>query len=207
MNRKSLLLTLVCMILVCTTLTYDAMASTAELIASCTHCHGTKGVSTEKDMPTIAGMSAAFIEQSLFAYLDDLRPAQSGAYRSGDTTRPDTDMKTLTQRLSEQQIQQVSQYFSQQDFVAAEQTFEQPLAQIGKRIHQMKCEKCHEAGGSVAEDDSGLLSGQWTSYLKQSFADYRNKTRHSERKMERAVINLSDQEIQALLHFYASNKK
>ncbi len=181
-------------------------ADPAPYIKACFDCHGPNGVSADKDMPTIAGLSQAYLEDSMFGYVDQTRPAQSVAYLSGDTKRPPTDMIKIAKGLSEAQITELADYFSKQKFVAAKQTFDPQQAKKGQQVHKMQCEICHEAAGSVPADDAGILSGQWRGYLKQTFAEYRNKTREGNKRMIATMVKLSDQDIEALLHYYASAK-
>jgi len=196
---KTLLLTMLL-------LSFTVYASTPDFIKSCMDCHGKNGVSVESDVPTIAGASAAFIEASLFAYKDDIRPAVESKYRSGDTERAATDMKTVTEQLSDEQILQSAKYFSSKFFITAKQDFDARLATIGKRIHSKKCQKCHEDGGTSAEDDSGILAGQWTPYLKESMKHFRDGSRQTDKKMKKKVDKLGDKEWQALLAYYASQQ-
>lgn len=183
-----------------------AFASTPDFINDCMDCHGEDGVSIESDVPTIAGASSAFIEASLFAYKDDIRPAIKSKYRKGDTERPETDMKTIVDELSDKQITELSEYFSAKPFVAAKQKFDPTMVNIGKKIHARKCQKCHEDGGSNAEDDSGILAGQWTPYLQESMNYYRDNSREMDKKMKKKIDKLSEKEWFALLAYYASQQ-
>lgn len=187
-------------------LSSSAFANTPEYIQSCMDCHGEKGISSESDMPTIAGASATFIEYSLYAYLDDMRPAIESKYRMGDTDRPATDMKKVAQNLSEEQILEVAEYFSKLPFVPAKQDFDPKWAEVGKKIHDRSCKKCHEDGGSSAADDSGILAGQWTPYLEETIKHIIDGSRKVDKKMMQKMEGLTDKHWQALLHYYASQQ-
>ena len=50
-----------------------------------------------------------------------------------------------------------------------------------------------------------MLAGQWTPYLKRQLEHFKIGRRTIPRKMKNAVDKLSEDEIEALLHFYASN--
>ncbi|NMH66657.1 c-type cytochrome [Shewanella salipaludis] len=177
-----------------------------EHIAVCADCHGDKGISSESDVPTIAGASDVFISDSLFAYREGERIAVESKYRHGDTSRPATDMQKIAKELSEEQIADIAGYFSQQKFIAAKQSFDPGLAAQGEKIHTIKCAKCHEDGGSSADDDAGILAGQWTPYMKQAFKLYRSGERVMIDKMKVKMEQLDDQEVEALLHYYASQQ-
>jgi len=136
-----------------------SLAENTPDVEGCLDCHGSKGVSENDEIPTIAGASAYFIEMSLFAYKDDVRPTVKSKFFYGDTSRPQTDMKTIIEKLSEQEISNIANYFAKQKFVPAKQDFNKELVALGQKIHQNKCDKCHADGGSSADDDSGILAG------------------------------------------------
>ncbi len=193
----SLLLFLSCM---------TSVGANDDLIGMCNDCHGSNGVSTEPDIPTIASFSDIAMTDMLIAYIDETRPAMSGKYRHGDTSRPETDMITVAKQLTEEQIEFISRYYAEQKFVPAKQSFDSALVSQGKKIHEMQCAKCHDEGGSVPDDDTGLLAGQWTPYLAQSFKDYRAGKRETDGSMLKAINELSESQIKALLSYYASHQ-
>jgi len=181
-------------------------AEVPDFIKSCADCHGENGVSQHSDIPTIAGASEIFIFDTMVAYKAGERVAIESKYRHGDLTRPETDMKKIANELEEDQIQAIAEYFSAKPFVAAKQEFNTELASKGEKVHQSRCRKCHEDGGSSPDDDSGILAGQWTPYLKESMKLYRNGERAMEDKMKKNIDKLSDQQVEALLNYYASQQ-
>jgi cytochrome subunit of sulfide dehydrogenase len=185
---------------------FSATGELPAYIQSCFDCHGDKGVSKVAEVPTIAGLSATFIELSMYAYRDNVRPAVSSKYIQGDSKRPATDMKVISDLLSDKEIKEIASYFASQRFVAAKQPFASNLVAVGESVHFQKCRKCHENSGSLATDDAGILAGQWTSYLDQSIGFYRDGTRAMAPKMKSKIDRLSDQEWQALRAFYASKQ-
>lgn len=194
-------------LLVCGTLFFAPFASAGALddIDECNSCHGEDGVSSESDIPTIAGASAFVIEEYLFQYREDGRPCRESKYRSGDTERPATDMCAIARELSEEEIPEIAEYYSGKEFVAAAQDFDAAKAEIGKKVHKRSCEKCHSDGGSYADDDAGMLAGQWMPYLKEVFEDYATGERGMiEDKMKDKIEALDADSITALLHYYAS---
>jgi len=182
------------------------MAQAPDYILECMDCHGKDGVSTEKDIPTIAGASAVFIEETFAAYKYDLRDSVESKYRSGDTTRAATTMEQIVKKLNEKQIIEVADYFSKLPYVAAKQDFDAELAKIGAKVHAVKCEKCHSDGGKSAEEDASILAGQWTEYLRGAMVMIINDSRDVDEKMARKAKKLSDDEWEALLNYYASQQ-
>ena len=182
-----------------------ANADALDDVEQCNSCHGEDGVSTESDIPTIAGASAFVIEEYMFQYLEDARPCRESKYRSGDTERPATDMCAIAKELGEDEIPEIAEYYSSKDFVAAAQEFDAAKAEVGRKVHRRDCEKCHSDGGSYADDDAGILAGQWIPYLEQVFADYESGERDMmEDKMKDKMDALDAEAVDALVHYYAS---
>lgn len=66
-----------------------------------------------------------------------------------------------------------------------------------------KCAKCHEDDGISLEVDTPSLAGQRPAYLVKQLMDYKSGLR-SERSMNKAVRNLTPENITDLAAFYAS---
>ena len=77
----------------------DAATPTRVLAANCANCHGTTG-NAQGAMPSLAGQSKSFIVDQVKAFRDGKRPA--------------TIMHQLAKGYSDQQIEQVAEFFSQQ---------------------------------------------------------------------------------------------
>jgi len=181
-------------------------ATTEEIITNCNSCHGENGVSTDADIPTIAGYSETSTSDMLFAFIDEVRPARKSKYRHGDLTRAETDMRTIAKELSETQIEEIALHYSEQTYLPAKQTFDAALAAKGKKTHEVRCTKCHDEGGSLADDDAGMLAGQWGPYLEEAFSDYRSGKRDGEEEMLKKLNKLSDAQVAALIHYYKSQQ-
>lgn len=182
-----------------------ASADVADVARECDQCHGDGGVSTESDVPTIAGMSAFVLEDYLLTYQDQGRPCHETEYRSGDTERPATNMCEIAAELSEDDVAAIAAHYAAKEFVPAKQPFDAAKAAVGANIHKRDCEKCHTENGSNPDDDAGLMAGQWMPYLQQVFEDYSSGEREMvEKKMQEKFDSLSDEEKEALIHFYGS---
>lgn len=177
-----------------------------ETIAFCDECHGKGGVSKESDVPTIAGFSSVAITDILNAYKNDSRSAVSSKFRAGDTSRPETSMKDITKKLTADEIKKLAAHFSAQTFVPAKQPFDAAKAASGAKIHKTQCFKCHENGGSSKDDDVGILAGQWSPYLRTAIQNFRSGKRQTDQKMFDLVKKLSESEIDALVHYWASQQ-
>lgn len=185
-------------------LVFSVSLAANEETKECMDCHGKDGVSTENDVPEIAGYSAQYISDSMAAYKSGERPAKESKYRSGDTNRPPTDMGKIAKKLKDSDVEEVAKFFSKQKFVPRKQSFDAAKAKEGEKIHSVECKKCHENGGRSPDDDAGILGGQWTPYLKHAFEEYKSGKRPMPEKMKPKVDKLNQADIDALLNYYAS---
>jgi sulfide dehydrogenase cytochrome subunit len=179
-------------------------ADVEKLVEDCSHCHGRDGVSSEPAIPTIAGFSAPYGSDSLIAYKEEERLCIETEYPAGDKKGQKTDMCKLTAELNEKEMMAIAKYYAAKPFVRAKQDFDPALAEKGKAIQNDKCVKCHAEGGSLASDDSGILAGQWTPYLREAFRQYSSGERPMIKKMKKKYDTINDDDIEALLHYFAS---
>lgn len=176
----------------------------AETIAECNDCHGADGVSTDSDIPTIAGQSYIVLEDALLAYADEARPCAASDFRHGDTSRPAKTMCEVAAALSEDQIAALAEHYEGLPFVPAEQPFDASLVAAGAELHERHCDRCHSEGGSYAGDDAGILAGQWTPFLRQTTQEFLSGERPMPEKMAEKMERLDEAQVEALLNFYAS---
>lgn len=166
-----------------------------ELLANtCAGCHGPAGVSHGPATPTIAGMGVEYFVDSM------------EAYKSGD--RPSTIMTRIARGYSTEDFTAMGEYFAKQKYISAEQDANPKMAKIGGKLHDKYCEKCHTEAGSLAEDESGLLAGQWKPYLHYNLYDFTSGNREMPKKMARKLNAMYDKYgqkgIDAIVEFYAT---
>jgi cytochrome subunit of sulfide dehydrogenase len=181
-------------------------ADVNKLVETCANCHGKGGASTEPEVPIIGGYSVEFLVNNLTAYKNKERDCPETEYRTGSKKGTKTDMCKIVKELGDSGIKQVAQYFAKQKFVRAKQKFDPALAAKGKEVHDMYCEKCHSDGGTVAKDDAGMPAGQWMPYLKRAFDEFNTGKRPIAKKMKLKMDELSKEDIDALINYYASFK-
>ena len=174
------------------------------LIADCDDCHGNDGISTHKDIPIIAGQSYVVLEDALLAFADNSQPCKESEYRHGDTGRAAVTMCEIASKLSADDIEAISEHYADLPFISANQTFDETQVARGAEVHDRNCEKCHSAAGSLADDDAGILAGQWTPYLRSAIDQFMSKERSMSKKMTARMKRVKEEDFEALLHFYAS---
>ncbi len=201
-RRPNPLASIACALLLCAA--FPARAGDPGL--SCADCHGKDGASTESEAPVIGGLSDQYLTDAMAAYRDKKRPCLETQYRAGDTKRPKTTMCEIAAKLSADDTLKVVRGLSAKPFVKAKQKFDAAKAATGKKIHDAQCEKCHAEGGGSADDDAGILAGQWMPYTKATLADMMGGKRPNPEKMKVKTDPLKAEEVEALLHYYASQQ-
>ena len=181
-------------------------ADLESMIAACDGCHGDNGVSEWTDVPTIAGIDEFVHSDALFIYRDEARPCADSEFRHGDTSRPAMNMCEVAADMSDEDIEAIAAHYAALPFVAATQDFDAALAAAGEEIHKRDCARCHSDGGSIPEDEASILAGQWMGYLETTFAEYASGARDQPDKMKEKMDPLSEEDVKALLHYYASQQ-
>ncbi len=171
-------------------------ASASMLANTCNGCHGPSGASVGPASPTIAGISEEYFVETM------------KGFASGEI--PSTIMGRIAKGYSDEEIEAMAKHFAKQKFVPAKQSADEKLAKKGAKLHDKYCEKCHAEGGSSAEDDAGILAGQWAAYLEMTLSDYIKGDRTATKKMAKKLKKLYEKEgdagIKALIAYYASKK-
>lgn len=171
---------------------------------TCVDCHGENGVSTDGEIPTIAGASDFFLENQLIIYREEARPCAAEEF--GEAEHDDVDAEdhcALAKGLSESEVADLATHFAGQTFSPADQPIDQALADKGASIHKRSCDKCHAEGGSLKLDDAGILAGQWKPYLLKQLRHYKAGERWQPEKMEPEMKKLSEEDMKALAEYYA----
>ncbi len=102
-----------------------------KLVETCAECHGKDGASHESNVPTIGGMSASYLNDSLTAYKNKERPCPETKYRDGPKKGQKTDMCKVAKDLGDADVKEVAKFFAGKKFVRANQKFDAALAAKG----------------------------------------------------------------------------
>lgn len=171
----------------------SAASPTASMLAdTCVGCHGPDGSSVGPATPSIAGMSAEYFKTTM------------QEYKAGE--RHGTIMGRIAKGYTDEEIALMADYFASQDLVRYPQQLDAAQIEAGSRLYSKNCGKCHDENGTLAEDDAGILAGQWLPYLTYSMEDFTSGKREMPKKMKKKVEKLSSSELDALLQFFASQQ-
>lgn len=173
-----------------------------DLVETCNNCHGVESLGMEKGVPIISGLSEFYHADQLYFYRDGERPCAEVTGTAGDATT----MCALAADLSDDQIDALAAHYAALPFEPAQQEFDAALAAKGEAVHESNCAVCHSDGGSNPADDAGILAGQWIAYLEETMRQYRSGEREQPAPMKKKVDALSDEDVTALVHYYASQQ-
>jgi cytochrome c553 len=165
----------------------DAMRG-AQLSASCAHCHGTDGNSSASAYPSLAGQTKEYLYR------------QIKAFKEGK--RSDPQMSPMVGILSEQDMQDLGDFYTQQTPARKRANTDAALSDKGKALaEQLQCATCHQPGYKGL-NEFPRLARQKQPYLMKQLKAYRDGTRTSDDGiMAPTAKNLSDEQIEALAHY------
>lgn len=83
-----------------------------ELISECEACHGAGGVSSEHDVPSLAGKSVNYLREMLDQFYNYERHCETTTYRHGDRARTPMSMCNVASGLGEDEKQALAEHFA-----------------------------------------------------------------------------------------------
>lgn len=170
-----------------------AMPPNATMLANaCAGCHGTYGASAGPAMPSLAG-------QTQDAIVEAMKNFRSGA-------RPSTVMGRLAKGYTDADFAAMGDFFAGQKLHITEQALDHKRVAKGASLHESKCRGCHMENGKESNDDTPAMASQWLPYLQMQMALYVEGKRTTPKKMTDVIKTMSADDLESLLHFYASVK-
>lgn len=170
-----------------------AVDNTEALANTCNNCHGANGVSVGPSMPSIGGLPESYLRNIMMQW------------KSGE--RYSATMGRLIKGYSDDQIAALAAYFSKKPWTPAAQKTDAKLVKLGKDVTK-HCAGCHGETGASDDSETPHLDGQWAGYLELEALKYRNDAvAMPSKKMRSVAKKLSDEEVKAVVEFYASQNK
>jgi len=172
----------------------------------CATCHGAEAPSPFPGVPTIHGLPLAVLDNALYDFRAGIRPCRKLDCGQQDEC-PELDFCAIAAQLSDEDISVLAQWYASQEYVPLMQEWDQGLAADGRALHEAHCESCHAGGGISPTEQAGILRGQPKAYLRQAMEDFRQERRVAVAEMDVVAHELSGEQVDALLEFYASPVK
>ncbi|MGL5047820.1 MAG: c-type cytochrome [Shewanella sp.] len=184
----------------------NAEAGKTKIIV-CSACHGMDGNSMIDMYPKIAGQHATYLQKQLHDF-------RSAAQTGGKEGRMDPIMAGMSIALSDQDILDISAYFSTQTIQVTEA---KDIPELGEKLYKggdvsrgiTACMACHGPDGKGAElAGFPTLAGQHPTYIKIQLTKFRDMGRHNDLNgmMQDVAKKLNDSDIEALSKYLSSLK-
>ncbi|MDJ0698574.1 MAG: c-type cytochrome [Woeseiaceae bacterium] len=178
-------------------LTSAATAADPELLAVCAACHGEDGNKVSNQYaPVIAAIPAAHFEEAVYAYQDGARKC-----------RDEPAMCATVSELTRDQVAALADHYSAKRRNASNDMFDPELATYGEVLHREHCARCHVLPEDEDADEAlGIpLNGQRSAYLRYAtYAYLRGGRATLAPAMAAKLVELTENDIEALIHYYAS---
>ncbi len=163
------------------------------LARTCNNCHGVNGVSVGQSMPSIAGLSEAYLKQILMQW------------KTGE--RFSASMGRLVKGYSDEELAAISGYYARLPWVPAAQHTDARLVAHGKDAVE-RCVTCHgDTGGEPDDEVTPRLNGQWAKYMELELMKYRDDAvKMTHKKMRTNARKLDEEGLKSAPEFFASQK-
>jgi len=159
--------------------------------ASCTTCHGNDGNSAAAAYPNLAGQTSVYLNKQLKDFKEGKRKS--------------VVMSPMVGFMTEQDMQDLADYFSIQNPQRASFTPDPALAAEGKKItQQLACVSCHQSNFKGLNEFPRVTRQQYNYTVKQ-LKDFRERKRTNDAgNMTSVSKNLSDDDIANLAQYIAN---
>jgi cytochrome c553 len=148
--------------------------------AFCGKCHGSRGISHDPMVPSLAGQEPVYLVAAIKAYRDRERHCEA-----------EEPQKT------NQEIEDIAAYYSTQKTLASVET-----SVSGKEL-AAKCDRCHAPTDRERKVNVPSLTGQSYDYLVSSMKEYRGEDRDNS-MMHKMSSKYDDEMIDAIATYYAN---
>ena len=157
------------------------------LVSACIACHGENGVSTMATQPNLAGQKQGYLAQEITKF------------RDGQRQNPLMD--SVVKNLSNNQIEEIARYFSQQTNPKLADLAQNP----GGQHVRARCISCHGMQGFTVNRLWPNLAGQQEDYLAKQLHDFKSGQRTSP-IMQVIANELNSQQIADVAQYFSQQK-
>jgi cytochrome c553 len=164
-------------------------AAIADLVETCTACHGADGVPVMEDAPIIWG------QENYYLYIQ-MKDIKSGL-RASETMSP------IVADLDKDTMKALAAYFSEQKWPDLQYRTPVEDEAIGANLAVAgQCPQCH-LGAWVGNSRVPRLAGQNVLYLQKTMLDFKYKRRMNAPDIATLFKDLSDEEVMSIAHYAA----
>jgi cytochrome subunit of sulfide dehydrogenase len=163
-----------------------------QMIKSCAECHGAAGIASAPGTPHLGGQTSDYLQQEI------------SGLANGD--RRSTIADHVPKSWTEQDIVNVSKFYARSKAPRPEQTTDAAKVAQGEALYSKRCSECHTNKGRGSDKDAPLMAGQNLEYLTEQTRLYLAGKRRFPFLMDDAYKGLKADELEAITHFFASQR-
>lgn len=167
----------------------DPFATIRDDMQKCVKCHGEDGNAPGSGMPNLTGQDPTYFVQSMQAYREGQRSHRL--------------MEKLVADLDDDILLKMGTFYAVQEPLRTDTTGDGNV-DLGQAISE-SCANCHGPDGNPEGANMPTLAGQDARYFGKAMEAYKSGKRSHE-QMFGAVENLSEEDIENLAAFYASQE-
>jgi sulfide dehydrogenase cytochrome subunit len=156
----------------------------------CVQCHGVDGVASERGVPHLNGQQDTYL-------IDVITRFQRGKMLTGVAEH-------VPKSLDADAIEQIATYYSTRKGQRPKQETDPDKVARGETVFRNRCNDCHMDNGREADKDAPLVAGQSLDYLLAQTKLFVSGKRKFGYLQGDAFKGLSDDELEAAIHFFAS---
>lgn len=186
--------TILSLLLIALTGAAQARGDIEPLARTCNGCHGVGGVSISGPMPSIGGLPRDYLRQIMKQWKYGERSAIT--------------MDRIVKGFSDDQIDDLAEYFSKQRWVPTPQPAPDAVLARGKSAASDNCRDCHGLTGNDPDVDVPRINGQWAKYMELELMKYRSgEFKMTHRKMKQAARDMKPDDVSATARYYGAQSK
>jgi sulfide dehydrogenase cytochrome subunit len=166
--------------------------SAEALSLPCTGCHGPGGVSHGAGIPSIAGLNADYLLQTMLQFKQGRRTA--------------TIMDRIAKGYKDYELRKIAGWFASRGWRTLPVVADGTLVARGHSLHREHCEECHEDLGRYQDREVPRIAGQRPDYLHAQLRLYYNEAAGLPQpsKMAERMTLLTEPDLRALSAFYST---
>lgn len=165
----------------------------AAYLPLCHSCHGENGVSSNPEVPSLAGQHEAYLSRSIKGY--------QSANAVSET------MRAIVAPLKDDDIRRLAHHFAAQPYVRNKQAADPAKIEKGREVYLKLCQICHrDEGRSSSYADYPLLAGQSLDYLRLTMGRILDGQKKVDILKTEMLSLASPDRIDQAIHFFASQE-
>jgi sulfide dehydrogenase cytochrome subunit len=157
----------------------------------CAECHGIDGIAAKSGIPHLNGQIQRYLQDAMAQFKSASRPGRAFGHEPAG--------------IDDAQVMEVLKRYSAEKSVRPKQAKLDPLLiEKGGEIYQNRCADCHVDNGRESDKEAPLMAAQDVDYLIKQGHHFIDGKRKYPMMMDKSYQGLSDGDLEAVAHFFAS---